>query len=333
MSGNITSEPGIRLRPLGSTGLDVAELSLGTWGLSGDGYGPVSNRETEGTIRRAVELGITLFETSDAYGKGSMEALLGRLLEPHPETMIATRHGIDRSDKYAKKRFDPSYLKNSLQRSLDRLRRPKIDIYLLHNPSREDLEREELRAFLKSTKEEGKVQSWGVSAGDAGVGRAALEAGVDVIEVAYNAFHTADLASLSEEIADARVGVLARSVLAYGLLAGMWPPSKNFPDGDHRRLRWIDSEELGSRIHQLEGLRSLLGGDVISLRGAAVRYVLSNHLVSSAVLGPRSISQLEQLVREAGREPPYLDEEKLSHLPARLAELGITPWLQIEKNF
>lgn len=326
MSESTPNEPAIRLRPLGSTGIDVAELALGTWGLSGDGYGPISNREAEATIRRAVELGVTLFETSDAYGKGATEALLGRLLEPHPTTQIATRHGVDRTEKPAKKRFDPAYLQGALERSLERLKRSCIDVYLLHNPTEEELRREELQAFLKSLKKAGKVRCWGVSVGDADVGRAALEAEAEVIELAYNAFHAADLASLASDIAEARVGVLARSVLAYGLLAGMWPPSKLFPEGDHRRLRWIDSDELGVRVRQLDGLRGLLGGDVVSLRGAAVRYVLANHLVSSAVLGPRSVSQLEQLVREAGKSPPYLDEEKFAKLPVRLAELGINAW-------
>lgn len=319
-------EPPIRLRPLGTTGLDVAELALGTWGLSGDGYGPVSNRDAEATVRRAIELGITLFETSDAYAKGATEALLGRLLEPHPEAQIATRHGVDRSQKPARKRFDPAYLEGALARTLERLRRPAVDVYLLHNPTEETLRNGELLAFVRGLKASGKVRCWGVSVGDAASGRAALEAEAEVIEVAYNAFHAADLASLAEEIAEARAGVLARSVLAYGLLAGLWPVTKSFPEGDHRRLRWIDAEEMATRVRQLDALRTLQGGEVFSLRGAAVRYALANHLVSAAVLGPRSVLQLEQLVREAGKGPPYLEEEKLASLPVRLAEMGIHGW-------
>jgi aryl-alcohol dehydrogenase-like predicted oxidoreductase len=326
MSDSTTTEPPIRLRPLGSTGLDVAELALGTWGLSGDGYGPVSNRDAEATVRRAVELGVTLFETSDAYGKGAAESLLGRLLEPHPHTQIATRHGVDRSEKPARKRFDPAYLQGSLDRTLERIRRPAVDVYLLHNPTEETLRNGELRAWLRGLKASGKARCWGVSVGSTEAGYAALEAEAEVIELAYNAFHSSDLANLGAAIAEARVGVLARSVLAYGLLAGLWPVTKTFPEGDHRRHRWIDAEEMATRVRQLDALRTLQVGDVFSLRGAAVRFALSNHLVSAAVLGPRSVLQLEQLVREAGKAPPYLDEERLAALPVKLAEMGIQGW-------
>ncbi|MCS6900581.1 MAG: aldo/keto reductase [Myxococcales bacterium] len=326
MSEHASEEPPIRLRPLGATGLDVAELALGTWGLSGDGYGPVSNRDAEAIIRRAVELGVTLFETSDAYGKGATESLLGRLLEPYPHTQIATRHGVDRSEKPPRKRFDPAYLEKCLNRTLERLRRPVVDVYLLHNPREETLRNGELRAWLRGLKASGKVRCWGVSVGNAEGGYAALEAEAEVIELAYNAFHSADLANLGAAIAEARAGVLAHSVLAYGLLAGLWPVTKTFPEGDHRRLRWIDAEEISTRIRQLDALRTLQVGDAFSLRGVAVRFVLSNHLVSAAVLGPRSVLQLEQLVREAGKGPPYLDEERLAALPVKLAEVGIRGW-------
>ena len=67
----------MRKRPLGNTGLLVSELGLGTWGLSGDGYGPVAEAEQEGVIERALALGITLFETADSYALGGMEKKLG----------------------------------------------------------------------------------------------------------------------------------------------------------------------------------------------------------------------------------------------------------------
>lgn len=327
MSEQANQEPPIRLRPLGATGMDVAELALGTWGLSGDGYGPISNRDAEQIVKKAVELGVTLFETSDAYARGATESLLGRLLEPHiATTQIASRHGVDRGQKPPRKCFDPSYLGKSLDASLGRLQRERLDILLLHNPTAEALRREELQAFFREAKAAKKIRAWGVAAGDAEVARAAIEVGAEVIELAYNAFHASDMKQLAGVIADHRTGVLARSILSYGLLAGLWPLTKTFPEGDHRRDRWIDAEELQERIRQLDALRSLQTGDVFSLRGAAVRYVLSNHLVSCAVLGPRSVLQLEQLVREAGKGPPYLDEDRLMKLPVKLAEAGVESW-------
>src|SRR6185503_14102101 len=113
----------------------------------------------------------------------------------------------------------------------------------------------------------------------------------------------ADLHLMAGEVSESGVGVLARSVLAHGLLAGHWSAEREFYPGDHRAERWTPAE-LKQRLAQLEALRPVVTGPVHSLRAAALRFVLSNQIVSSAILGPRSAAQLEQLVREAGTAPP-----------------------------
>ena len=121
----------------------------------------------------------------------------------------------------------------------------------------------------------------------------------------------------------ARCGVLAHSVLNYGMLGGMWAKDHTFGEkDDHRVERWTRME-LERRVEQLDAVRFLVKGDVYTLRGAAVRYVLANHLVSSAVLGPRTVEQLEQLVRETGAGPRYLSDDDLASLPRALHKVGI----------
>jgi aryl-alcohol dehydrogenase-like predicted oxidoreductase len=123
-------------------------------------------------------------------------------------------------------------------------------------------------------------------------------------------------------IAEKRAGVLARSVLSHGLLCGLWPPQKEFPANDHRSERW-NIDELRTRIRQLSAVRPLLSPQLPSLRAIALRFVLTHQRVSSVVLGPRSPLQLDQLVREAGSEPPYLTEERLRELRQRLLNVGV----------
>ena len=124
----------IRPRPLGKTGLVVSELSLGTWGLSGDGYGPVDAAVAEKTIGRALDMGFTLFDTADAYGAGTMEARLGRMLHGKA-AVVVTKVGTNRTTDPPRKRFDPEALARSVRASLKRLGRERIDVLLLHNPS------------------------------------------------------------------------------------------------------------------------------------------------------------------------------------------------------
>lgn len=314
----------MRKRSLGKTGLEVSELGLGTLTLAGEAYGAVEDAEIEKTVARARELGITLFDTADAYGGESpIEPRLGKLLENDEEAIFVTKGGNDIQAAPPRKRFDRMFLHRCAARSAERLRR-KPDVYLLHHPTVDTLRRGEAIGALEELVDEGVIARWGVACGDADVARAAVELGAPVIEMAYNLFHQADVHDVLGEVAQKDVGVLARSPLAYGLLCGTWSPEKIFAEGDHRRDRWTP-DELKDRLKQVAALRVLVHDEVHTLRSAALRFVLANQLVSSCVVGARSASQIEQNVRAIGNGPPYLPEEDLSKLPELLEKSGVVP--------
>src|SRR5580692_6693046 len=308
----------MRTRPLGKTGLRVSELGLGTWGLSGDGA------EQERVLQRALEMNFQLIDTADAYGAGRMERLVGKAVGDRTDVVLVTKGGTDRTTSPARKRFDGPYLRESLERSLRRLGRDYVDVYLLHNPSAGTLAGGEAIDTLLSLKAEGKIHHWGVSVGTVGEGREALRCQAEVIELAYNLVHGTDLHRLAGDVMVSGAGVLARSTLAYGLLSGTWDKERDFAAGDHRAERWTKLE-LARRVEQIAELRFLVHGDVQTMRAAAVRYVLANRIVSGAVLGPRSVTQLEELVREVGMGPVYPRDEDLMRVPRALESLGIDP--------
>jgi aryl-alcohol dehydrogenase-like predicted oxidoreductase len=313
----------MRKRQLGKTGLEVSELALGTWGLSGDGYGPVEDAQQEAVIERALALGITLFDTADCYGRGAMERKLGERIAKDAGCIIVTKVGTDRDTSPRKKRFGADFLKERVDKCRERLGREQLDVVLLHNPSQRALERGVAGETLQHLKTEGAMKHWGASVGSAAVARAAIAGGAGVLELTYNAFAAQDLQDIVELVREKEVGILARSVLAHGLLCGGWSRYKTFPAGDHRRERWT-LDQLKKRIDQVSALRTLMGDDIQSMRAGALRYALHNEQISSVVIGPRSTVQLDQLVREAGQGPPYLSEEKLTRLSTRLTELGVT---------
>ncbi|MEO6600864.1 MAG: aldo/keto reductase, partial [Polyangiaceae bacterium] len=144
-----------------------------------------------------------------------------------------------------------------------------------------------------------------------------------VLELAYNVFHSVNLRQLGSEVRQQEVGILARSVLAHGLLCGQWQTDKEFAATDHRSERWT-ADDLKRRISQLNALRPCVNGTIVtSLRSAAVRFALSSGAVSCAVLGPRNAIQLDQLLRDAGKEPPYLTDEALEALNYRLDNVKV----------
>jgi aryl-alcohol dehydrogenase-like predicted oxidoreductase len=299
-------------------------MALGTWGLSGDGYGPVDDGEQERVIDRALEMGFSLVDTADAYGGGRMERLVGRAIADRTDVVIVTKGGTDRTTSPARKRFDGPFLRQSLERSLRRLGRDSVDVYLLHNPSSDALRSGQAVDAMQSLKAEGKIAHWGVSVGDVEAGRMALRCEAEVIELAYSLVNGSDLHRLAGDVIVSGAGVLARSTLAYGLLAGGWSNDQAFAPGDHRADRWT-RPELERRIQQAASMRFLVHGDVRTMRAAAVRYVLANRIVSTAVLGPRSVTQLEDIVREVGMGPIYLRDEDLMRIPRALENVGIDP--------
>ena len=318
----VLASTGVRKRPLGKTGLVVSELALGTWGLSGEPYGAVEAEDAEKVMRRAVDMGFTLIDTADIYGGGKMEQMVGKVLKDHPELVVVTKAGVDRTTDPARKIFTSEYLKGAVERSCKRLGVEALPVFLLHHPTPDSLYAGDAFEAVEALKKDGKVQHWGVACGDEDVARAAIDKGAEVIELAYNLTHPIDLHRISGDIMVSGCGVLARSVLGYGLLAGMWDKARSFDEGDHRNDRWTRME-LEHRVEQLDAIRFLVKGEVNTLRGAAVRFVLANHVVSSAVLGAKTVTQLEQLVRETGGGPRYLPEDDLRQLPRALDRVGI----------
>ncbi|HVY46785.1 MAG TPA: aldo/keto reductase, partial [Minicystis sp.] len=175
----------MRSRLLGRTGLTVSELALGTWGLSGDGYGPIPEGEADRVIDRALERGVTLFDTADVYGRGEMEAKLAARL-PEGTTVLVTKIGTDRDAEPPRKCFDPTFLRIAFERCQERQKRDQLDVVLLHNPSMSTLDASQATNFMTELKKRGLVRAWGIAAGRADVAREAIHQGADVVEIAYN---------------------------------------------------------------------------------------------------------------------------------------------------
>jgi len=313
----------MRRRPLGKTGLEVTELGLGTWGLSGEAYGPVSVDEAMRTLVRAQAMGLTLFETSASYGRGGMEIALGKALAGKEDVVVVTKLGTDRSVDPPEKSFDAEFLRKAAKTSRERIGTAAKLIALLHHPSRATVEAGVAAETMASLTEEGVIDSWGVSGDDEPIVEAAIAAGAPVVSLAYNILKVQPLRALEARLREAGIGVLAHSVLAYGLLAGRWAPGREFRQGDHRRERFAGNT-VRKRLRHLDAVRPLVSGDVANIRAAALRFALANEAVSSVVLGPKSSAQLDQLLRDCnGVEPPYLSRPKLEALEQRLIGLEV----------
>ncbi len=212
------------------------------------------------------------------------------------------------------KRFDPQHLWTAFERSQERLARDVVDGVLLHNPPMTAINGADGVRSREDLKKAGKIRSGGAArVGRRGAERDREERGRRSswrTTCSSRGTCTRSPGTCSEE----RAGVLARSVLAHGLLAGQWTRGAGVLPGRPPGSSGGRRPSCATRIRQLDALRQARDRARWSaLRAVALRFALSNQLVSSAVLGPRSVNQLEQLVREAGM-PPYLRDTALAEL-------------------
>lgn len=332
-------------RKLGHTDLELSEIALGTWGLSG-AYGFMDDTVSRSTIQTALEAGITTFDASPLWGDGKVETLLGEELEKkRDEVQLITRGGATWDEDSVVHRFDEKSLREDLEASLERLKTKKIDVWLLHDPpsdalkppesegvngtdpeeaEKTDPEEAEKKAeafrACEAFKDEGLIAHWGITTTHAENVKTALEYGAQAICMPYNLLHSDDLHDLEAQISAAGAGVLARSPLFHGLLAGRWTEYRQFGDTDHRKARWTRNA-LMVRVRQVNQLRYLVHDDVTSLATAAVRYVLASHTVSTCILGARRPMQIRTAKAMAG-EPPYLPEDDMLRLGQILSVVG-----------
>ncbi|MEM9068023.1 MAG: aldo/keto reductase [Myxococcota bacterium] len=318
-------------RKLGHTDIQLSEIGLGTWGLSG-AYGHLEEKIARTTIETALEEGVTTIDLSPLWGEGEIEEWVGDAIKERKreEVELIVRSGAVWDGDSVKHRFDPESLRRDLEGSLERLGTDHADVWLLHEPGAGALDlpdgddakedEEDLYTFCQSLVDEGLIKVWGVSTSHVGNVRTVLSHGAKAICLPYNILHSDDLQDLEAELALAGAGVLARSPLFHGLLAGRWTQYRQFADDDHRRARWTQ-QALAIRVRQLNQLRYLVHDDVSNLATAAVRYVLLSSVVSSCLLGARRPIQIRNATGMAG-EPPYLPDDDVERLGHVLSDAG-----------
>jgi aryl-alcohol dehydrogenase-like predicted oxidoreductase len=307
------NEP-LKTRRLGRTGLSLTELGIGTWGLCAESYGRVFPEQRTRTLVRAFEQGLRVFDMAPFWGPDGLSerAVVEAIGDKRADSIYITRAGYRPEEHGLIKDYSATALREQCEASLKRLGTDHIDIWLLHEPAEGDLKREEVRDVVHALQKAGKVRAFGVATADAHVAREALDADAGVLCLPFHLLRPQLVWDLCAEAEARGVGILARNVLFYGLLAGRWNAKKRFTPDDHRAQRF-SPEALQERVQQAQDLRFLVHGPVLSMAAAAQRFVLAHDAVSSLLIGPRTPGQVEASVHAISGEP-MLAEEDLARL-------------------
>ncbi|MEV0910894.1 aldo/keto reductase [Streptomyces hokutonensis] len=301
------------IRTLGRTGIDVSALGFGCWAIGGEwqdasgqplGWGKVDDEESVRAVRRALDLGVTFFDTADTYGAGHSERVLGRALgKRRDDVVLATKWGnvFDEETRTLTGSDDsPEYARRALTASLERLGTDHVDLYQLHLSDADLARAAQLRDQCEEFVREGLIRAYAWSTDDPA--RAAVFAEGEhcaAVQHAANVFQDApEMFALCEELGLASIN---RSPLAMGLLTGKQAAGRTLEAGDIRNTppAWMQGFTQGAGadedwVARVDALREILTSEGRTSAQGALAWLWARSPRTVPIPGFRSVAQAEQ---------------------------------------
>jgi aryl-alcohol dehydrogenase-like predicted oxidoreductase len=296
----------MRYRPLGSTGLEVSEVSFGAWAIGGS-WGAVDDGASREALHRAIDRGVNFIDTADVYGDGRSERLIGEVLSSRRERVLVATKAGRRLNPHEARGYTLENLRRFVDRSRENLRTPALDLLQLHCPPSEVYRDDRVFDALDTLVSEGRIARYGVSVEtcDEALEVLATRPRVASLQIILNALRLKPLARVLPEARARGVGILARVPLASGLLTGKIARDAVFAPDDHRAFnRHGEAFDVGetfsgvpleAAFEAVDALREVLGpGD--SMARFALAWCLAQPGVSCVIPGARSAAQVDENV-------------------------------------
>ena len=270
-------------RRFGPTDITVSALGFGCWEMGGT-YGDVAESEVVAAVNRAIDLGINCFDTAPAYGRGESESLLGRALGARRrDVVVVTKCGVGYSDRSKGRDSRMVSIFASVEQSLRNLGTDYLDVLLIHWPDVNTPFDETMHA-LDSLVHQGKVRAVGVSNFTLDqIKECEAVRSVDIVQYGLNMFDRRMEQAIFPYCLQQGTGVMVYGPLAFDLLSGALTADTKFGSNDWRstggRPGWnvgVFAEVRGKKMPHL-----------------ALRWVLSNPAVSVALVGTRTVQEVE----------------------------------------
>jgi aryl-alcohol dehydrogenase-like predicted oxidoreductase len=303
----------------------VSAVGLGCWAIGGPfwadgkpiGWGEVDDEESVRAIHRALDLGATFFDTSDVYGAGHSERVLGRALAGRrDEVVIATKFGNtfdETTREITGSDATPEYIRRACQASLQRLATDRIDLYQFHLSEYEPVAAGEVRDVLEELVAEGLIRAYAWSTDDPDRARvfaqgrhcAAVQHELNVLQDAPRMLALCEAEGLAS---------INRSPLAMGLLTGKFSDGSRLPASDIRGdpPQWLkyfrDGHPAPEWLEKLATVREILTGSGRSLAVGALAWILARSDRTIPIPGFRTVAQVEDNLGALARGPLAPDE-------------------------
>lgn len=299
-------------RQLGKNGPEVNALGFGAMGLSPI-YGAVDDAESVKVLNKAVEDGVELIDTSNAYGNnGHNEKLIGSLLKDptfRSKVFICTKFGIVFENGVFETRGTPEYVRQCCEQSLKNLQVDQIDLYYQHRVDR-SIPIEETWKELKKLQEEGKVKYLGISeATPDEIRRAHAVAPITALQIEFSLW-APDIKDngILDACRELGIAVVAYSPLGRGALTGAYKSAADFEDGDFRKfVPTYQGEGFKENLKLVDALKEVAEKKGITPAQLALAWVLAQGDNIFAIPGTKRIKYLEENL--AARNVTFTEEE------------------------
>lgn len=312
-------------RILGRNGLEVSAIGLGCMGMS-FGYGPAADKEEMiRLIRRAVELGVTFFDTAEVYGPYANEELVGEALAPvRDQVVIATKFGfapVEAGGRWTALDSRPEHIKAVAEASLKRLKTDVIDLFYQHRVDPK-VPIEEVAGAVKDLIAEGKVKHFGLSeAGVQTIRRAHAVQPVAALQSEYSLWWREPEEGIIPTLEELGIGFVPFSPLGKGFLTGKIDDSTRFDSTDFRNVVPRFSPEARKAN---QAIVDLLNRMALQKQATAAQVALAWLLAQKPWIVPiPGTTKLHRLEENLGALSVELTAEDLRHIDAAASQVAV----------
>ena len=284
-------------RKLGSSDIEVSAICMGCWTIAGGNmWGPQIESEAIYTLHTAVDEGITLFDSAEAYGAGRSEELIGKAFKTMRDKVIV-------ASKVSQNRLKPQDLRQACETSLKKLDMDYIDIYYIHWPNW-DIPFAETLGELKKLQKEGKIRHIGLS----NFGKRDLTEMLDVgrceiNQLPYNLLFRAIEFEITPTCIENQVSVECYSPLLHGILVDKYPVISEVPENrgrtrhfssiTHTQTRHVGPGAESETQNALDGIRQICDDAGLPMVQVALAWLLSRPGVATVIAGARNPEQIK----------------------------------------
>lgn len=307
-------------RKLGRTGLEISEISLGTWQVGGGWGGSFDEQAADKIIGTAIDHGVNFLDTADVYDDQQSERMVAKYVKNQRDKLIiATKIGR-RLNPHTAEAYTPEAMEDFVDDALRNTGLDHLDLVQLHCPPTAVYQYDELFSKLEQIRKSGKVRHFGVSVEK--VEEAIKAADYEVVEsvqIIFNMFRQKPLEECFSLLSERAIGIIARVPLASGLLSGKMSADREFDKNDHRHFNrngeLFDKGETFSGVPLDLGLKAVaelkrLFGDE-ALYPYALKWILQFSEVSTVIPGA---SKPEQVIAniKAAELPDFNKDQMMS---------------------